>query len=152
MLDRLDLIQKQQGIGNCQRQFSERCVQQTRRNPCENQSKATQSCIKRQGVAATDLEQCADNPHGNCSLLMFSALLPHQRSAMICERPRPAPGRGSNAQRFFLGLVVIARAKHPIPSRTRPLSAVAPMVLHLKVWESRSPPNLERNALSARLN
>ena len=46
---------------------------------------------------------------------------------------------------FFLGLVVIARAKHPIPSRTRPLSAVAPMVLRLKTWESRSPPNLKRN-------
>ena len=46
---------------------------------------------------------------------------------------------------FFLGLVVIARAKHPIPSRTRQLSAVAPMVLRLKTWESRSPPNLERN-------
>ena len=47
--------------------------------------------------------------------------------------------------RFFLGLVVIARAKHPIPFRTRPLSAVAPMVLRLKTWESRSPPNLERS-------
>src|SRR6056297_2983196 len=45
---------------------------------------------------------------------------------------------------FFLGLVVIARAKHPVPSRTRPLSAVAPMVLRLKTWESRSPPNLVR--------
>src|SRR5690606_7604284 len=47
--------------------------------------------------------------------------------------------------RFLPGLVVIARAKHPIPSRTRPLSAVAPMVLRLKTWESRSPPNLARN-------
>ncbi len=42
--------------------------------------------------------------------------------------------------------MAIARAKHPIPSRTRQLSAVAPMVLRLKTWESRSPPNLERNA------
>lgn len=42
----------------------------------------------------------------------------------------------------FLGLVVIAQAKHPVPSRTRQLSAVAPMVLRLKAWESRSPPNL----------
>ena len=41
--------------------------------------------------------------------------------------------------------MVIARAIHPIPFRTRPLSAVAPMVLRLKTWESRSPPNLERN-------
>ena len=46
---------------------------------------------------------------------------------------------------FFFGLVVIARAKHPIPSRTRQLSAVAPMVLRLKTWESRSPPNLKRD-------
>ena len=38
-----------------------------------------------------------------------------------------------------------ARAKHPIPSRTRKLRAVAPMVLRLKTWESRSPPNLTRN-------
>src|SRR5690606_4693541 len=45
---------------------------------------------------------------------------------------------------FFLGLVVTARAKHPIPSRTRQLSAAAPMVLRLKTWESRSLPNLER--------
>ena len=49
---------------------------------------------------------------------------------------------------FSFGLVVIARAKHPIPSRTRPLSAVAPMVLRLKTWESRSPPNLTRRNLS----
>ena len=46
---------------------------------------------------------------------------------------------------FFLGLVVIAQVKHPIPSRTRQLSTVAPMVLRLKAWESRSPPNLVRN-------
>ncbi len=56
--------------------------------------------------------------------------------------------RGPKVPCFFLGLVVIARAKHPIPSRTRQLSAVAPMVLRLKTWESRSPPNLERSNLS----
>jgi hypothetical protein len=50
--------------------------------------------------------------------------------------------------RFFLGLVVIADAKLPIPSRTRPISAPTPMVLRLKTWESRSPPNLERNDIS----
>jgi hypothetical protein len=38
--------------------------------------------------------------------------------------------------------VAIARAKHPAPFRTRPLSAVALMVLRLKAWESKSPPNL----------
>ena len=41
----------------------------------------------------------------------------------------------------FVGLVATARGKHPIPSRTRPLSPVAPMVLRLKTWESRSPPD-----------
>ena len=51
----------------------------------------------------------------------------------------------TTVSRSFLGLVVIARAKHPDPFRTRPLSAVAPMVLRLKTWESRSPPNLVRN-------
>jgi hypothetical protein len=40
------------------------------------------------------------------------------------------------------GLVVIAFVKLPIPSRTRPISANTPMVLRLKTWESRSPPNL----------
>ena len=43
----------------------------------------------------------------------------------------------------FPGLVATARAKHPIPSRTRPLSAAAPMVLRPKTRESRSPPNLK---------
>ena len=59
--------------------------------------------------------------------------------------PGSSPGRerGKASPCRFPGLVVIARAKHPIPSRTRPLSAVAPMVLRLKTWESRSPPNLK---------
>jgi hypothetical protein len=43
----------------------------------------------------------------------------------------------------FFGLVVIAQVKHPVPSRTRQLSTVAPMVLRLKAWESRSLPNLK---------
>nr|ADI18325.1 hypothetical protein [uncultured Rhodobacterales bacterium HF4000_03E16] len=50
---------------------------------------------------------------------------------------------GSAKYRGFPGLVITARAKHPVPSRTRPLSAVAPMVLRLKTWESRSSPNLK---------
>lgn len=49
-------------------------------------------------------------------------------------RPKSAAGR-------FPGLVATARRKHPIPSRTRPLSPAAPMVLRLKTWESRSPPD-----------
>ena len=69
--------------------------------------------------------------------------------------PRAAPDPGSNPGRHrqakltdvgsFLGLVVIAQVKHPIPSRTRQLSTAAPMVLRLKAWESRSLPNLVRN-------
>ena len=47
------------------------------------------------------------------------------------------------------GLVVTARGKHPIPSRTRPLSSVAPMVLRLKTWESRSPPDQYLTSLSS---
>ena len=47
---------------------------------------------------------------------------------------------------LFSGLVVIASAKLPIPSRTRPISAPTPMVLRLKTWESRSPPDLKRDS------
>ena len=53
--------------------------------------------------------------------------------------------RAADVMCSFSGLVVMARARHPIPSRTRKLRAVAPMVLRLKTWESRSPPNLKRN-------
>ena len=51
---------------------------------------------------------------------------------------------------FLFGLVVIAQVKHPVPSRTRKLSTVAPMVLGLKPWESRAPPNLIRTNLYKR--
>ena len=37
-------------------------------------------------------------------------------------------------------LVIIAKGLHPIPSRTRKLSPSAPMVLCLKIWESRTLP------------
>ena len=46
---------------------------------------------------------------------------------------------------IFLGLVVIAQVKHPVPSRTRKLSTAAAMVLRLKAWESSSPPNLVKS-------
>ena len=45
---------------------------------------------------------------------------------------------------FFAGLVALARRSDPIPSRTRPSNASAPMVLCLKTWESRSSPGLQR--------
>src|ERR1700760_1491053 len=44
----------------------------------------------------------------------------------------------------FAGLWVLAKRLNPIPSRTRPLNASAPMVLWLKPWESRSLPGLPR--------
>ncbi len=44
----------------------------------------------------------------------------------------------------FAGLVTFAERSDPIPSRTRPSNASAPMVLCLKTWESRSPPGLPR--------
>ena len=37
-------------------------------------------------------------------------------------------------------LVTLATDKHPIPSRTRPWKLLAPMVLCLKAWKSRSLP------------
>jgi hypothetical protein len=37
-----------------------------------------------------------------------------------------------------------AKRSDPIPSRTRPSNASAPMVLCLKTWESRSSPGLQR--------
>ena len=40
------------------------------------------------------------------------------------------------------GLVVLAGGLNPIPFRTRPLNPPAPMVLHLKMRESRSLPGL----------
>ena len=52
--------------------------------------------------------------------------------------------------RSLFGLVITARGKLSIPSRTRPIRPVAPMVLRLKTWESRSSPNLIRNAKRSR--
>ena len=40
-----------------------------------------------------------------------------------------------------------AERQDPIPSRTRPSNAPAPMVLCLKTWESRSSPGLQRTEL-----
>ena len=97
---------------------------------------------KTQSVAATDLEQGLHINQIRNPLMVFALCM-----EMQSQSPENTDVMGVIPPRFFLGLVVIARAKHPIPSRTRQLSAVAPMVLHLKVWESRSPPNLIRNAI-----
>ena len=44
----------------------------------------------------------------------------------------------------------MAGVPHPIPSRTRPLSPPAPMVLRLKTWESRSLPGPQRRMVHAK--
>ena len=49
----------------------------------------------------------------------------------------------------FAGLVAFARRSDPIPSRTRPSNASAPMVLCLKTRESRSSPGLQRTEFSS---
>ena len=48
----------------------------------------------------------------------------------------------------FAGLVALARRSDPIPSRTRPSNALAPMVLCLKTWESRSSPGQQRTEIT----
>ena len=53
-----------------------------------------------------------------------------------------------NSISYCADLVTMAKRLNPIPSRTRKLNALAPMVLHLKVWESRSLPGL-RNMKSS---
>ena len=63
--------------------------------------------------------------------------------------PGSSPGRRRDSTScLFSGLVVIASTKLPIPSRTRPISVPTPMVLRLKTWESRSPPDLTRDNLT----
>ena len=42
-------------------------------------------------------------------------------------------------------LVIIAKGPHPIPFRTRKLSPSAPMVLCLKIWESRTLQKKKKN-------
>ena len=61
--------------------------------------------------------------------------------------PPPPPrghGRPGDAS-VFAGLVAQAKQPDPIPSRTRPSNASAPMVLCLKARESRSPPGPPRS-------
>ena len=70
----------------------------------------------------------------------FASEYAASRASPFCKAKR--------ATGIFLGLVVIAQVKHPVPSRTRKLSTAAPMVLGLKPRESRSPPNLEKSPLS----
>ena len=41
---------------------------------------------------------------------------------------------------YFFWPVAIAEKQHPIPYRTRQLRSLAPMVLQLRLWESRSLP------------
>ena len=68
-------------------------------------------------------------------------ILPEKNQFCLPVRPRTNPGRGHPS---FAGLVALARRPDPIPSRTRPSNALAPMVLCLKTRESRSPPGPQR--------
>ena len=79
-----------------------------------------------------EAQQCVKLTGTNCSIglivLIFS----------ICE---PMSTRYLTYL-SFAGLVTMAKCLNPIPSRTRSLNTSALMVLHLKVWESRSLPGL----------
>ena len=63
------------------------------------------------------------------------------------DEPRPSPARGASVPRHRSSPAwwLSARRSDPIPSRTRPSNASAPMVLCLKTWESRSPPGPQRS-------
>ena len=52
----------------------------------------------------------------------------------------------------FADLVVIPEVPHPIPSRTRSLSPLGPMVLPLKRRESRSSPGLRSTFVLSSFN
>ena len=144
MPDRLDLIQKQQGSSKGDEMSPDAAFAL---------SKIVKStAVQRVNLNSIDLEQtlsaCEQTSmelrhpdHTDVVNMQVRPAPPHPGST-----PRSSVTQSRLASRLFLGLVVIARAKHPIPSRSRQLSAVAPMVLHLKVWESRSPPNLVRYA------
>ncbi len=74
----------------------------------------------------------------SCTTLVVR--LAWNRGLVVCpgdDAPAMFSQRGSRS-----GLVAIGCATHPIPSRTRPLSAQPPMVLRPKTRESRSPPDL----------
>ena len=66
------------------------------------------------------------------------------QDAPIQDARDPRRGKTSFASNPpFAGLVAFARRSDPIPSRTRPSNASAPMVLCLKTRESRSSPGLQ---------
>ena len=67
---------------------------------------------------------------------------PRATARLLASRATHTQGPG-----WFAGPAVTAQGKHPIPSRTRPLSPAAPMVLRLKSWESRSPPDPSTNPI-----
>src|ERR1700712_1941903 len=70
---------------------------------------------------------------------MDPAIVPDERPI---QNPATPPEICFNDPRFA-GLVALAECPDPIPSRTRPSNAPAPMVLCLKTWESRSSPGLQ---------
>ncbi len=68
---------------------------------------------------------------------------PTPHTMKTCGRPSPAAAKDMLAGRRAWPVWWSERGdQNPIPSRTRPLTAPAPMVLCLKTRESRSPPDL----------
>ncbi len=62
---------------------------------------------------------------------------------LTARRSQAIPAKQELATPCSAGLVVLAGGLNPIPFRTRPLNPPAPMVLHLKMRESRSLPGLQ---------
>jgi hypothetical protein len=122
------LIRKQQGDaqrlqGGCSNAKGTRCPR-TRPSLSKQSQKHTYAARRPRSL---DLENIPD--------VVFSPALQGPGSPSGADKGQAEPC-------LLSGLVVIALAKLPIPSRTRPISAITPMVLRLKTWESRSPPNL----------
>ena len=86
-----------------------------------------------------EAQQCVERTSTNCSI----GLILRCSWTAIASPPCVEAQQVRMSLRFCVARaerVVIARVPHPFPSRTRPLSPSAPMVLCLKAWESRSPP------------
>ena len=121
--------------------------------------------VDRPGVEA---QQCVELTGTNSSigLIVLINPCPSQRDGARRKDRRRQSAGGSrsidcrSAQRLlpehsllhlsFAGLVASAERSDPIPSRTRPSNASAPMVLCLKTWESRSSPGLQRTNFRSR--
>ena len=105
--------------------------------------------VDRLGV---EVQQCMELTSTNCSIGLIVKL--------VCSVKRIAFAHTWASKRHFGFIlhytllisadpVVMAGGPHPIPSRTRSLSPLAPMVLRLKAWESRSLPGPQNPVIQA---